>query len=541
MKQVPFPSVTVCLQKSEKWMAMIEALNHFDIEDEVFDLIRNQNETIKDFFSGSITKLMKSAYKSDPKWNSDLIEFLDLNQEEVELMYLLSYASFELKLANPIIHDYIVGLFLSDVYEIKYDLVLKKTSKNEHNQILKSFICDYNGVSCPFIDEESWFDCKESMMQNYDGNYKLWCTDASNFNPDPQSLWGKNWMNTITKLKIIDLHLTKRNLIEISLSVLLDDSYRSLDITKIIHEDNFEKFDKAFANYFQNISPLKSSNATLLDIWQILNPAKNEDLPSFETLTNDTVRLSLHDCLENESASSCHKIEMIEKEVEKITGLKAKFMKLFNQPEIDSFIPLCNFGTDNLHLKPCNKFKYAASTFKKEKCFTFNQHGNEKLIDFKLGPNAGLNLMVNFEHLGNDKDQFQPAKIFLHEPEVYPDLNHIKNDYFILDPGQIVTLKAKPTKIDTTLDFKKMGFSKRRCKVQPSHEPKYNEINCLMDKIYNDSTAECGCEPWILQEPSKDCNFTGLACFQNKFRNHITNHSKFEVFLTMHPDLYEEK
>ena len=533
MKYVPFPSVTVCFPKSERWLAMIEALNHFDTNDNIFDLIRDQDEKIQAIFSRAITEpneIIKNAFDFNLKWNPDLKEVLDLNPNEVELMFLLSYATFELKLTQTY---YRVSHFAFEVIEKKFYLALNKTSKYESNQILKSFVCDYNGVSCPFINEEAWFNCDENIIQKYDANYKLWCNNASNFNPNyDDDIMIEVLLNTVTQLKMIDLHLTKRNLIEASFSALLDDSNRNSDMAQVVFGDSFEKFDHAFANYFQKICPLESSNGTLLDLWQILKPEKEEKITNFESLTNDTFRKSIYNCLENESASSCQKIETIEKELKESTELKAKIMKLFNQPELDSFLPLCNFGEDTLHLKPCNGFNKAVSTFKGEKCFTFNQHGNKKLIDLKLGPNGGLNLMINFDYPGNDKDRFQPAKIILHEPEVYPDLNHIKNDYFLLDPGQIVTLKAKPTKIDTTSDFKGMGFFKRQCKLQPSDEPKYNEMNCLMESIFNNSIADCGCKPLIHEKAANDCNFTGLNCFYRKFKNHTINHSKFEVCFT---------
>ena len=67
IQTVPFPAVTVCFPHSGRWMSILEALNHYDTEGEIFNLIKQQDVRIHELFSVPFTGPTETAKNSfDP-------------------------------------------------------------------------------------------------------------------------------------------------------------------------------------------------------------------------------------------------------------------------------------------------------------------------------------------------------------------------------------------------------------------------------------------------------------------------------------------
>ena len=59
IQDVPFPSVTVCAPNSGKWQALVEALNHYDEDGLIFEVLQNKK---------SIRNLLKGPFNKKDWW-----------------------------------------------------------------------------------------------------------------------------------------------------------------------------------------------------------------------------------------------------------------------------------------------------------------------------------------------------------------------------------------------------------------------------------------------------------------------------------------
>lgn len=187
-------------------------------------------------------------------------------------------------------------------------------------------------------------------------------------------------------------------------------------------------------------------------------------------------------------------------------------------PSAHEFIPYCNFASKGAPqiLGQCQLFKRESHPMQMESCFTFNNDtGNDlKVPDPKMGTYEGLNFMINFNHLGTERQKSQPAKMILHESGTYPDVQHIKSKYVLLDPGQVINIKLLPKVTEVTSDFESMSFEYRQCNIDKNYS---GEINCILDKKLESARKFCGCLPWFVQNASNlepVCDAFGTKCFE---------------------------
>ena len=73
IQDVPFPSVTVCGPNSGKWQALVEALNHYDEDGLIFEVLKNKK---------SIRNLLKGPFNKKDWWGPT-----DWRIEKVTLVY----------------------------------------------------------------------------------------------------------------------------------------------------------------------------------------------------------------------------------------------------------------------------------------------------------------------------------------------------------------------------------------------------------------------------------------------------------------------
>ena len=97
IRTVPFPAVTVCAPNSGKWPAMVEALDYYDTDGQIFeaaDIINNASRSFSRSFYQAAGQLLLEEF--DPKLVLDhnLPLKLKLSPIELEVFYLLHFGFF---------------------------------------------------------------------------------------------------------------------------------------------------------------------------------------------------------------------------------------------------------------------------------------------------------------------------------------------------------------------------------------------------------------------------------------------------------------
>ena len=92
IQSVPFPAVTVCPPESRKWSTIVEALNHVEKNDSIFEDFKLFSKPFKvnsfDNFPPQWTMLVDGAVRRDrSRLYHDLPAILNLLQIEKEVFY----------------------------------------------------------------------------------------------------------------------------------------------------------------------------------------------------------------------------------------------------------------------------------------------------------------------------------------------------------------------------------------------------------------------------------------------------------------------
>ena len=96
IQDVPFPSVTVCAPNSGKWQALVEALNHYDEDGLIFEVLKN-TKSIREYLKGPFHyggKLILKQFEPELQLDHTLPERLELLPIEEELFYTLHFACY---------------------------------------------------------------------------------------------------------------------------------------------------------------------------------------------------------------------------------------------------------------------------------------------------------------------------------------------------------------------------------------------------------------------------------------------------------------
>ena len=97
IKNVPFPAVTVCAPNSGKWPALVEALQHYDTDGQIFKTVgtmNNKSEYSGPFymsFSGAAGQLFIEKFAPELILDHNLPAKLKLIPIEIEIFYLLHF------------------------------------------------------------------------------------------------------------------------------------------------------------------------------------------------------------------------------------------------------------------------------------------------------------------------------------------------------------------------------------------------------------------------------------------------------------------
>ena len=102
IQSVPFPSVTVCAPNFGKWQALVEALNHYDKEGLIFEVLKSTKSIhgyLKAPFdhNSPVFELILKQFEPRLELDHALPERLQLLPIEEELFYILHYACYAME------------------------------------------------------------------------------------------------------------------------------------------------------------------------------------------------------------------------------------------------------------------------------------------------------------------------------------------------------------------------------------------------------------------------------------------------------------
>ncbi len=149
----------------------------------------------------------------------------------------------------------------------------------------------------------------------------------------------------------------------------------------------------------------------------------------------------------------------------------------------------------------------------KHTCHTFNRDGDIGTKVEKVGRDAGLMIVLQDKYLGRPRMTF---KLFLHEPGVLPDVMGYQSAYIDVPKGQILTIAFRTTITDTTNDFHKMSFDKRKCVW--NSESNYHDVNCYSTEMIRLAMEKCQCKPWFIDFDEVDNVKDWPVCFLSSYQ-----------------------
>lgn len=169
MENVSFPAVTICYPNPAKWMGIARALDHFDSQGLIFDMIRNQSDRIHEMFKTSFTGPTETILNSfEPKLGIDhqLPIKIGFSIHETELFYLIHLATVEFLKVNWTWSD-IDGFLRYDIFDLKFASFLQHKTRYQATQDIKKYICNIKGMDCTFAKDQSWFQCNETSTNGF--------------------------------------------------------------------------------------------------------------------------------------------------------------------------------------------------------------------------------------------------------------------------------------------------------------------------------------------------------------------------------------
>ena len=179
--------MTVCTPNSGKWPALVKALDDFDKNGKIFDVLKKQiitgsvgaEEPIPKFFLEIYTGIVKREtifhqVDAELKLNHELATKLELLPIESEVFFLMHYACYAL--------DYKCRNFLLSPYKeisvLALGSILGRETRQETAEKIKQKICERPEVDCTVLENPSWMNCSNKSQQK--SAYQEWCKDCSN-------------------------------------------------------------------------------------------------------------------------------------------------------------------------------------------------------------------------------------------------------------------------------------------------------------------------------------------------------------------------
>ena len=477
----------MCAPNSGKWPAIIEALQNYDTDGEIFkatEVINNQHEYFTPFsssFRGAAGQLFIEKFAQELTLDHNLPEKLNLIPVEREVFYLSHFGVY-LHSIDPI-----YPAIRYQFEDIAVQLILQNKTRQEVGEELKDYVCqyllDHRNITCLSLKTPEFMKCPGNASVTL---HQEWCQKCINIS-DCLGYDNDDFLYLIVKIFYAwRKFFTKRNLIDSLMS-------------RFLIGYNYDEM----GNYLNKVKPFQNSNMTLLDAWAYANGDVIDTFGPFKKFVDNSPIEALKSCDENQNANSCFLVERFKKEIGKNN---TTIWDAFTKNVYNDLIPLCSYGSDKVVLKDCNLFKKMSNG----QCFTFN----ESSFDHRVGLTQGVNFVINYDYPGTADEINNPATIILHDPNQQPDIKNIMAKNYPVEPGHIIDLKFSATVIESTEDFDAMNFESRLCN---EHDGK---VNCLMHQLNELAKYVCGCQPWYTFEVGgQQCDAIGTLCYEKAILN----------------------
>ena len=233
--EITFPKVTVCPPNSGKWISLVEALNNFDKDCLIFDVMKQHNKDhnsiitrffLQSFLGSKNPKKEIIMKEFDPKLtlDHDLPNRLNLLPEEEESFYLIHYACYSLgDLCKSAIKD-----SYSDIKTKSFYSVLEGKTRQQTANTIREIICQIENVNCSTLNETFWINCNDTNTKN-DLMYQNWCNKCFNLSDCLQLQSGVTDDMFVEEIVMIfhswRKYVTKKDLIYWLMVHILDEDY----------------------------------------------------------------------------------------------------------------------------------------------------------------------------------------------------------------------------------------------------------------------------------------------------------------------------
>ena len=129
--------MTVCAPNSGKWPTIVEAINHYDKRDSIFETVSKidkKTQTFRKSFENYAADLIMKDFTPELSLDHSLPTRLKLSQIETEVFYLLHIAYYVI----PPNQRYLIS---DSIEKVKFQSLLAKRSGQESGKLLKDNIC----------------------------------------------------------------------------------------------------------------------------------------------------------------------------------------------------------------------------------------------------------------------------------------------------------------------------------------------------------------------------------------------------------------
>ena len=174
--------VTVCAPNSGKWQALVEALNHYDKDDLIFEVVKNtsdiRNYLREPFITEDAWEMILRQFETKIELDHALPENLKLLEIEEEVFYILHFACYTM---NQLTEGY---CDIPSWDEAIYDLRSVKINRQQTVVEIKENLCE-KVLDCTAInivstkDIPTWKDCHRNDTNVMHQNWCKHCTDLS--------------------------------------------------------------------------------------------------------------------------------------------------------------------------------------------------------------------------------------------------------------------------------------------------------------------------------------------------------------------------
>ena len=232
IQSVPFPAVTVCAPNSGKWPALVEALNYFDKDGLIFEIIRKINLEV-DFFKEAFApndilvtwKIIRMQFDPPLQLDHTLPMRLKMLPIENKVFYLFHFACY--------VAQYECYKVIKPIVSLALDSILSNESRTQTAQEICQYfvgsnhhwLIDHEEINCENIDTVTLWDKCNEFSSNGTSLHQKWCLKCRELNGClyfDEDFFIQSILNMFYTWR---KYFTKRNLIDSSISIFRDESY----------------------------------------------------------------------------------------------------------------------------------------------------------------------------------------------------------------------------------------------------------------------------------------------------------------------------